>query len=168
MSGSPDEDLIAQAKLLDVNGVKIELVTKGKGAPLLFLHGMDGVEGSAALINALSEGFEVFAPSHPGFGASELPNAFSTVDDLSYFYLDLLDELDLKRVVLAGFSFGGWIAAELLVKDASRVSKAVLGAPFGLPTAERRKPLVADIFMIEPRDIPARMQVTPGEEARKR
>jgi pimeloyl-ACP methyl ester carboxylesterase len=156
MSGSPDQDLIAQTKLLDVNGVKIELATKGKGAPLLFLHGMDGIEGAAAMIGALSESFEVFAPSHPGFGASELPTTFTTVDDLSYFYLDLMEKLDLNRAVVAGFSFGGWIAAEMLVKDASRASKAVLGAPFGLPTGDRRKSLVADIFMIEPSDIPAR------------
>lgn len=164
MSGSRDEDLIAHAKFLDVNGVKIELATSGKGPPLLFLHGMDGVEGATGLIRLLAENFEVFAPSHPGFGGSELPTAFSTVDDLSYFYLDLMDELGLRSAVVAGFSFGGWIAAEMLVKDSSRASKLVLGAPFGLPTADRRQARVADIFMIDPRELTARMQVTPEKK----
>jgi hypothetical protein len=66
MSGSPDQDLIAQTKLLDVSGVKIELVTKGKGAPLLFLHGMDGIEGAAAMIGALSE--SIGTPGHVHHG----------------------------------------------------------------------------------------------------
>lgn len=161
MSGSPDEDLIAQAKMIDVNGVKTELVSKGKGPALLFLHGMDGVEGAAPLINKLADSYQVFAPSHPGFGASDLPPSFTNVDDLGYFYLDLIAQLDLRDAVVAGFSLGGWVAAETLVKDTSRVTKLVLGAPLGLPTGDRRKAIVTDIFMADPRELPAMMQVTP-------
>lgn len=161
MSGSPDGDLIAQAKIVDVSGVQLELVIKGKGRPLLFLHGMDGVEGAAPLIDALSGSFEIFAPSHPGFGASALPRTFGTVDDLAYFYLDLVEQLRLREVVVAGFSFGGWIAAEMLIKDCSRASQVVLGAPLGLPTGDRRRRLATDIFMLDQRDAQARMQVAP-------
>jgi len=154
-------DFLGQAKFVEISGLKLELVIKGNGPPLLFLHGMDGVEGCARIIDLLARDFTVYAPSHPGFGASELPRAFSTIDDLAYFYLDFLDHFDLNEVTMVGFSLGGWIAAEILVKDSSRVSKLVLGAPLGLRTQEKRAVQVADLFMIDPKQMDAAMQVTP-------
>ena len=155
-------DFLSEAQIVDVQGVKLELVVKGEGAPLLFLHGMDGVEGCARIIDLLARDFTVYAPSHPGFGASELPRSFSTIDDLAYFYLDLLDHFDLRDVTVVGFSLGGWIAAEILVKDASRVARLVLGAPLGLRTTERRATHVTDLFMLDPKEVDATLQVTPA------
>lgn len=155
------DDFLKDAELLELNGAKIELFVKGAGAPLLYLHGMDGVEGSAALIDLLSQKFKVYAPSHPGFGSSDLPRHFSTIDDLSYFYLDLMEHLALDQVALAGFSLGGWIAAEILVKDDSAASCAVLGAPLGLRTADKREQFVTDIFMLDRNEVEARMQFSP-------
>ena len=162
MSGeAADVKFVAEAKFIDINGVKLEVLTKGKGSPLLFLHGMDGAEKAATLLNHLAETHTVYAPSHPGFGASTLPDAFTTVDDLSYFYLDLLDHLDLKAAAIVGFSFGGWIAAEMLTKDCSRVARVVLGAPLGLRTGDRKAQRVTDVFMLPAAEQQARMQVTP-------
>jgi len=155
-------DFLKAAALVEIQGLKLELIVKGKGAPLLFLHGMDGVEGCSRIIDLLARDFTVYAPSHPGFGASELPRAFSTIDDLAYFYLDLLDHFDLRNVTVVGFSLGGWIAAEMLVKDASRVSRLILGAPLGLRTAVGRVQQVTDLFMLSPKDVEAVMQLTPS------
>src|SRR5688500_2462283 len=91
-------DLLSEASLVDIRGLRLELIVKGEGAPLLFLHGMDGVEGCAKINDLLARGFTVYAPSHPGFGASELPRAYSSIDDLAYFYLDLLEHFDLRDV----------------------------------------------------------------------
>jgi pimeloyl-ACP methyl ester carboxylesterase len=157
-------DFLTEAQFVEVQGLKLELIVKGEGAPLLLLHGMDGVEGCARLIDLLARDFSVYAPSHPGFGASELPRAFSTIDDLAYFYLDLLEHFELRDVTVVGFSLGGWIAAEMLVKDASRVARLVLGAPLGLRTAERRGTQVADLFMLDPKEMDATMQVTPAAQ----
>ena len=153
-------DFLDQAQLVDIHGLKLELIVKGNGPPLLFLHGMEGVEGCAKLIELLARDFRVYAPSHPGFGASELPRSFSTVDDLAYFYLDLLDHFDLRGVTVVGFSLGGWIAAEILVKDSSRATRLILGAPLGLRTADKRASEITDLFMLHPKDIDATMQVT--------
>ncbi len=146
---------------LQVGGARLEMLVKGEGRPLLLLHGMDGVEALSPLIDLLSATHKVYAPSHPGFGASELPRAFSTVDDLGYFYLDLLEQLDLRDIVLAGFSFGGWIAAEILVKNSNRIALSVLGAPLGIETASRKDRRVADIFMHDVAAVEQRSQVTP-------
>ena len=155
------EDFLEDVQFLELNGTKTELLTTGEGSPLLYLHGMDGIEGSAAIISQLSQTFKVYAPSHPGFGASDLPRDFSTIDDLSYFYLDLAQHLDLQHATLAGFSIGGWLAAEILTKDSSRFANAILGAPLGLRTADKQEQIVTDIFMLDRNEAEARMQVSP-------
>ncbi len=153
-----DGAFLDDARIIDVSGTPIEIVSKGNGPPLLYLHGMDGIENSQALIDLLARDFTVHAPSHPGFGGSALPPHFTSIDDLAYFYLDLVDHLGLDDFVVAGFSFGGWVAAEMLVKDARRASALVLGAPFGLATAERKAQRVADIFMLTPREAQERLR----------
>lgn len=144
---------------LDIHGTDIEMFIAGSGAPLLYLHGIDGVEGAAAFLKELSQDFTVYAPSHPGFGTSALPRHFDRVDDLGYFYLDMMDILSLDRPVVVGSSFGGWVAAEMLTKEGHRASKMVLISPFGLKTAERREQYVADIFMMSRQELGANLQV---------
>lgn len=156
--------LLEGAARADIAGVSLELLKLGHGRPLLFLHGMDGLEGSLDVIRELSKQFEVFAPSHPGFGASELPSSFDTIDDVAYLYLDLLEKLNLTNVIVVGMSFGGWVAAEMLIKNQAGVSQLVLGAPLGLRTSDRRKRDMKDIFMMPAREAQQLLQLTPYAE----
>ncbi|MFD2498288.1 alpha/beta fold hydrolase [Rhizorhabdus histidinilytica] len=68
-------------------------------------------------------------PSHPGFGTSDQPRNLNRVDDLGYFYLDLMDVLGLDRPVIVGSSFGGWVAAEIATKAPERVATLILASP---------------------------------------
>jgi pimeloyl-ACP methyl ester carboxylesterase len=90
----------------------------------------------------------VLAPSHPGFGNTEAPRGFDSVDDLAYFYLDLIDQLDLAEVALVGVSFGGWVAAEIAVKSTARLSHLVLANPVGIKVGGREQRDIADIFAV--------------------
>ncbi|MDF2117025.1 alpha/beta hydrolase [Roseiarcaceae bacterium H3SJ34-1] len=155
------ETFLKGADTLDMRGSAVEIVRKGDGPPLLFLHGMDGLEAAAGLVDRLAETFTVYAPSHPGFGASDLPPGITTADDLGYFYLDLLDHLHLDAVTLVGLSLGGWIALEMLVKEPRRISRTVLGAPLGLSTGDRRTQRVVDIFMLSAAEVEQKMQTSP-------
>ncbi len=105
------------ATMLVVNGIRIEMIERGRGRPLLFLHPGIGIEPDAPVLDALAARARVLAPTHPGFGRSEAPRSFDSVDDLAYFYLDLLDQLALADVAVVGVSFGGWIAAEIAIKS---------------------------------------------------
>lgn len=145
---SPDELGFATRSDLDVLGTNIELYTAGSGDPVLFLHGIDGVEGAAPLIRAMARTHTVYAPVHPGFGDSARPGNLNRVDDLGYFYLDMLAALGLDRPLIVGSSFGAWVAAETLTKDPERASALVMISALGLPTANRREQYVADIFMM--------------------
>src|SRR5256884_9448107 len=52
--------------------------------------------------------------------------------DLVMFYLDLVEELGLDRVHLIGNSLGGWLAAEILIRDRTRFRSLVQLAPAGI------------------------------------
>jgi pimeloyl-ACP methyl ester carboxylesterase len=148
--------------LTDIAGVRIELVKRGSGRPLLLLHPAIGIKPTDAVIDHLAGSFAVLAPSHPGFGRSELPRAITTVDDLAYFYLDVMDALDLRGVVLAGVSFGGWIAAEIAVKSTARISHLVLADAVGIKVGDREHPDIVDVFTTRQSDIDRFAYHDPG------
>jgi pimeloyl-ACP methyl ester carboxylesterase len=136
------------APALVVNGTRIELIERGAGRPLLFLHPFIGIDPKAAVLDRLAARGRLLAPTHPGFGRSELPKGFDTVDDLAYFYLDMIEQLDLRQVALIGVSLGGWIAAAIAIKCADRLSHLVLANAVGIKVGDRESRDVVDIFAI--------------------
>jgi pimeloyl-ACP methyl ester carboxylesterase len=103
----------------------------------------------------------VIAPTHPGFGRAPAPDWLTTVDDLAYLYLDLLDELGLTGVTLVGASLGGWIAAEMAVKSTARISRLVLANPVGIKVGDRETRDLADIYSIFDKQIAELAYVNP-------
>jgi pimeloyl-ACP methyl ester carboxylesterase len=133
-----------------VNGARIELIDRGHGRPILFLHPHIGLDPSAPVLAMLTAGGRLIAPSHPGFGHSERPAGMTTVDDLAYFYLDLMDALDLRDTLVIGASLGAWIAAAIAVKSTARMAGLVLGNPVGIKVGDRETRDILDIFaMVE-------------------
>jgi pimeloyl-ACP methyl ester carboxylesterase len=145
--------LISNPYMLRIQDVDLELFDRGSGPPLLYLHDENGWGGSAEILDRLSERFRVLAPSHPGFGRSSLPDWYDSVDDLAYFYLDLLEHLDLQDVRLVGASFGGWIAAEVAVRCSQRLSRLVLVDPLGIKPGDRETADIADVFALPPGEV---------------
>jgi pimeloyl-ACP methyl ester carboxylesterase len=138
----------SSANVVAVRGISIEMIERGAGRPLLFLHPGIGIEPDAPVLDRLAARYRVLAPTHPGFGRSELPKGFDKVDDLAYFYLDLLDQLDLSDVVVAGVSFGGWIAAEIAIKSTARISHLVLANSIGIKVGGREQRDIVDIYAL--------------------
>ncbi len=133
---------------IKVNGIRVEAIERGSGRPLLFLHPGIGIERTAPVLDRLAERARLIAPTHPGFGGSELPKSFDRIDDLAYFYLDLLDQLDLADTVVVGVSIGAWIAAEIAVKSTQRLSHLVLANPVGIKVGDRETRDIVDIFAL--------------------
>lgn len=117
---------------LTVSGVSLEIEEKGQGRSILFLHPGEGLQANRPWMDALARNHRVIAPVHPGFGGSALPDWIGTVDDLAYLYLDLAQQLKLDGAVLAGNCFGGWVAAEMAVRNTARFAGLLLAAPLGI------------------------------------
>jgi pimeloyl-ACP methyl ester carboxylesterase len=75
---------------------------------------------------------DFIAPEHPGFGETPMPEWLTGMDDLVLHYRDLVDALGLERFHVAGFSLGGWIAAELAIFYPHRLKSMTLITPAGL------------------------------------
>ncbi len=114
-----------------VRGQFLRMLRKGQGAPVLFLHGAGGLTWTP-LLERLSIKFDVMATEHPGFGGTEMPGWMASVGDLAFFYLDVLDALNLPALHLIGHSLGGWTAAELAIRNTRRLRTLTLLAPAGV------------------------------------
>ena len=156
---------------LTIHGVALEMIERGKGRPLLFLHHghpSGRLDPASPVLEALSEHAHVIAPTHPGFGSAAAPRTLTTVDDLAYLYLDLLETLNLRDAVVVGVSLGGWIAAEMAVKSTERIGALVLANAVGIKPGDRETRDIADIYAITDKQLaelvwanPARMASNP-------
>lgn len=128
------------------------LLELGEGPPLVYLHGtwpLELADGGGPFLRALAERYRVIAPRHPGFGDSTGTERLLDLHDFLYYYLDLLDALELHGVPLVGHSLGGMLAAELAAVQPARFTKAVLIAPLGLWNEAYPVP---DIFTFGPKE----------------
>ena len=133
-----------------IDGCAVSVQRAGSGEPLLFLHGARGGMHWLPFMDRLARRFEVIAPEHPGFGLSETPDWLETVGDLAYFYLDFMAALGLRQVNLVGTSLGGWIAAELAVRDESALKTLTLVAAAGIHVKGVPK---GDLFLWSPEQL---------------
>ena len=122
----------AKEEQFRTHDASVRLLRGGAGAPLLYLHGAVGLPGWLPFFEQLAERHEVLVPEHPGFGKSDNPAWIRNVPDLAMYYLDFLDGLRLEKVHLVGHSLGGWIAAELAIRNCSKVASLSLIAPAGI------------------------------------
>ena len=123
-----------------------------EGSGVLVLHGGAGPRSVAGLAAALSSHVYVVAPTHPGFDGTPRPEDFDSIADLATAYLDLLDTLNLTGVMVIGNSIGGWIAAEMAVRDTrGRIGALTLLNAVGVrPESETE---IVDIRTVAPAEI---------------
>jgi pimeloyl-ACP methyl ester carboxylesterase len=155
----------AKAKRLVVQGIELEVVRRGSGHPLLILHGFETIDPDARFLDLLGRHAEIVAPSSPGFGRSPRPKDFDTVYDLVHLHLAALDALPGDKVSLLGFSFGGWLAAEVAAACSHRLAKLVLVDPVGVKISDRETPDILDVFLKSPDEVRAKSWHDPDRFA---
>lgn len=111
---------------------QLEYFIAGKGALVLFLHGI-GADPRLykGLIFSLAKSYTVIAPSLPGHGNSK--EMVIVNDDFNEYILllhNLVSHLEFKdKLVIVGHSFGGALAIRYLKAYPSEVRKIVLVDP---------------------------------------
>ena len=137
-----------QESFLEIAGARFWVQRKGRGQPLLWLHGERGGAWTPAL-EALAQRFDVIAPELPGFGHSDTPDWFDGIQDGAMFALELIEALALPRVHLAGTSIGAWTALEAAVRSTERLARLALVNPVGVRVKGLAMP---DPFMATPEE----------------
>ena len=112
----PDE-----GQYLDVDGIKTFYIKKGRGYPLLLIHG--GAPGVCSMVSwrpnidyFADSGFTVYAFDQPGFGYTENPTDFS----LEYRYRhakSFIDKMGLDSFHTIANSQGAYISAKIAMEN---------------------------------------------------
>jgi len=118
--------------------VPVTVTERGRGRPILLLHGGAGPQSVSGFADLLAERFPVrtLTPVHPGFMGTPRPAGLDSARKLGEVYAALLGELDLTGAVAIGSSIGGWIAAELALCAGDRVGRLILADAGGLDSTE--------------------------------
>jgi pimeloyl-ACP methyl ester carboxylesterase len=113
--------------VIHVNGIDLHYVDRGKGEPLLLVHGFNSCAADwGSIADALAQDYRLIIPDLRGHGWSTEPaSSFSTLrssDDISA----LLNSLGLRRVRAIGLSMGGMVLLHLATREQDRISSMVL------------------------------------------
>ncbi|HEY2992708.1 MAG TPA: alpha/beta fold hydrolase [Methylomirabilota bacterium] len=122
----------AREERIHVGDIEVQAWVGGRGAPLLVLHGAGANRGWLRWVDLVAERYTVWAPTHPGFGASGDAEWMEGVDDLARFYLWFIEAAGLGRPHVLGHSLGGWAAAEMATMSPGALDRLVLVSAEGL------------------------------------
>ena len=96
---------------IKINNIEIAYTRRGKGTPLVLLHGFPLDHQLWDDVTPLLENtFELIMPDLRGFGESETVDTLYSMDDLASDITGLLDQLDIQKAAVAGHSMGGYVA----------------------------------------------------------
>jgi pimeloyl-ACP methyl ester carboxylesterase len=122
-------DLDSGSQLVTTDAGVVELARRGSGYPVLVLHGAPGGYDQGLLVgeSIFGDGFEVIAPSRPGYLRTPLADN-RTPSEQAALFAALLDELDVEQALVVGISAGGPHALHLAAEYPDRVSGVILGS----------------------------------------
>lgn len=144
-TGSGDGTSSWTERTCRVGEVDLAVLETGQGKPLLILHEELGCPGPVAWQASIAKSRRLVVPLHPGFGRTLRLDWTSSVRDLAGFYARFLREQSLAPIDVVGFSFGGWLAAEIAANDPALFSKMVLVGAAGVRPPEGE---ILDLFLL--------------------
>jgi poly(3-hydroxyalkanoate) depolymerase len=109
-------------------GLRLRVGRHGEGHPLLLITGIGAHLDMWAPFAQYAEGLELIGFDPPGAGLSQRPCLPLRMGGLAVVVQQLLDELQLDRVDVLGYSWGGGLAQELARRAPDRVRRLVLCA----------------------------------------
>src|SRR5688500_9014293 len=136
------------------NSTNIDLYYEdhGTGQPVVLIHGypLDGHSWEQQTAALLDAGYRVITYDRRGFGQSSQPTTGYDYDTFAADLKTVLDTLDLRDVILVGFSMGtGEVGRYLGTYGSERVAKAAFLAslePFLLQTDDNPTGVPQEVF----------------------
>lgn len=113
-------------KEIQLDGLNVTYVDRGKGEAILSVHGIcGGYDQGFDTAGHLARRFRVIAPSRFGYLGSDLPGDPGPKEQAKVF-ASLLDALDIDKVYLLGASAGGTVAIRFALDYPDRVKGLIL------------------------------------------
>ncbi|MFI1996350.1 alpha/beta fold hydrolase [Actinoplanes sp. NPDC020271] len=138
-------DSLFRHRWVTVDGVPTHDLHAGDpaGLPVVLVHGL-AVSHRYLMptARALAARHPVLVPDLPGFGRSGKPPSAYDVSRHAGHLAAWLDRLGLRRVCLAGHSFGAEVVARLAVLRPDLAAAIVLASPTSDPAARSRRALI--------------------------
>ena len=121
----------------DLKGVKICYEIYGEGYPLFLIHGFGAKKESwIAQVPELSKHFKVIRLDNRGAGKSDRPETEYTMEIFADDIKNLMDHLGIEKANVCGWSLGGMIVQNFVLKYPNRVNKVILvNTNYGFPDA---------------------------------
>ena len=114
---------------ININNLNINYIQYGTGKDIILLHGWgQNIEMMKPLGDNFSDRFRITILDLPGFGESEEPKETWTIDKYELLLEEFLKELNIKKPIVIGHSFGGRLAIRFSARNP--IEKLVL---FGSP-----------------------------------
>lgn len=116
-------------------------------SPILILHGwnLSSEKYEPLKKNLEKQGYKVYVPNLPGFGATTLPKVYD-IPDYALYVREYMKKNKLDKPVVIGHSFGGRIAIYLEATHHNIFSKLILTGVPGYPPASSLKVSVFKII----------------------
>ena len=106
-----------------LNGIDLAYARRGKGNPLVLLHGYPLDHHIWYVIAPMLENdFDLILPDLRGFGKSTTVDTPYTLDDFAADIAGLLDHLGVEKAAIAGHSMGGYVALAFANRYPTRIS----------------------------------------------
>jgi len=121
----------AESLFVEVNGANLHLVMKGKGRPVVLIHGNPGsCQDWSRLYAPIASRYRAIAFDRPGHGHSDRPNHRPiTVEVQAEMLNAALTHLQIERPIVVGHSWGGSLALVYALQYPEAISGVVLLAP---------------------------------------
>ncbi|WP_407375048.1 alpha/beta fold hydrolase [Methanobrevibacter sp.] len=111
--------------------VKINYGIEGNGEVIVFIHGLsDSMVYWEPLVQGFKNDYKVLRFDLRGHGQSELGSDEISIDTYTDDLNGILDQLNIQKVNLVGFSLGGAVALNFAINYPSKVSSIVLMSSF--------------------------------------
>lgn len=130
---SPEPGSVLSSRYTQVLGTDIFHEEAGQGRPLVLLHGLNDTHRTwRAIMPELARTRRVLVPDLPGCGLSGRPDASYSLDWQANVMNAWLGALGLDEVDMAGHSYGGGVALQMLLLRPMRIRRLALVAAGGL------------------------------------
>lgn len=142
-----------EVKYADLPGnIRLAYVDEGEGdQTIIFIHGLGSyLKSWQKNIEGLKDQYRCIAVDLPGYGKSSKNPHSGMMSFYAEVISNLIDELRLKNVSIAGHSMGGQIAMMFAVNYPDKVQKLILAAPAGFEEFNKgQKQWFRDVMTVE-------------------